>query len=102
MPLDGWILIKYLEFPAVRPDKCILIYSYSFIGSFIRSMALTYGGYQIGEHWEQIRAVMSPSIILLSALSWRSSATIFIGMYDGKIGTKQVRLTMNHLNYMLE
>jgi membrane protein DedA with SNARE-associated domain len=33
---------------------------YSFIGSFIWSLALAYAGYQIGAHWEQIRTVMRP------------------------------------------
>ncbi|MFH1169651.1 MAG: DedA family protein [Chloroflexota bacterium] len=33
---------------------------YTFTGSFIWSTGLAYGGYQLGEHWEQIRAVMRP------------------------------------------
>jgi len=33
---------------------------YSFSGSFIWSVALAWAGYQIGEHWEQIRAVTRP------------------------------------------
>lgn len=33
---------------------------YSFIGAFIWSVALAYGGYLIGEHWETIRAAMRP------------------------------------------
>jgi len=33
---------------------------YTFIGSFIWSWGLAYGGYQLGEHWEQLRAVMRP------------------------------------------
>jgi membrane protein DedA with SNARE-associated domain len=33
---------------------------YSFIGSFIWCTALAYGGYLLGQHWEQIRAVMRP------------------------------------------
>ena len=33
---------------------------YTFIGSFIWSLGLAYGGYQMGEHWEQIRSVMRP------------------------------------------
>ena len=32
---------------------------YTFIGSFVWSVALAYGGYQTGEHWEEIRAVMT-------------------------------------------
>ena len=33
---------------------------YTFLGSFIWCAGLAYGGYQLGEHWEQIRAVMRP------------------------------------------
>ena len=33
---------------------------YTFVGSFIWSWGLAYGGYQLGEHWEQLRAVMRP------------------------------------------
>jgi membrane protein DedA with SNARE-associated domain len=33
---------------------------YSFIGAFIWSVALAYGGYLIGEHWETIRAALRP------------------------------------------
>jgi len=33
---------------------------YTFLGSFIWSVGLAYGGYQLGEHWEQIRAIMRP------------------------------------------
>ena len=33
---------------------------YTFLGSFIWSTALAYGGYQLGEHWEQLRAAMRP------------------------------------------
>jgi len=33
---------------------------YTFIGSFIWCAGLAYGGYQLGEHWEQIRVIMRP------------------------------------------
>jgi membrane protein DedA with SNARE-associated domain len=33
---------------------------YTFLGSFIWSVGLAYGGYLLGEHWEQIRTVMRP------------------------------------------
>ena len=33
---------------------------YTFAGSFIWSAGLAYGGYQMGEHWEQIRVLMRP------------------------------------------
>ena len=33
---------------------------YTFLGSFIWSVGLAYGGYQLGEHWEQLRIIMRP------------------------------------------
>jgi membrane protein DedA with SNARE-associated domain len=33
---------------------------YAFIGSFIWSIALAYGGYVLGQNWERIREVMRP------------------------------------------
>ena len=33
---------------------------YTFLGSFIWCAGLAYGGYLLGEHWEQIREVMRP------------------------------------------
>lgn len=33
---------------------------YTFLGSFIWSVGLAYGGYQLGEHWEQLRDLMRP------------------------------------------
>ncbi len=33
---------------------------YTFLGSFIWSAGLAYGGFMLGEHWEKLRAVMRP------------------------------------------
>lgn len=41
---------------------------YTFLGSFIWSVGLAYGGYRMGEHWEQIRTVMRPFDPLLIAI----------------------------------
>jgi len=41
---------------------------YTFLGSFIWCAGLAYGGYQMGEHWEQIRDVMRPFDPLFIAL----------------------------------
>jgi membrane protein DedA with SNARE-associated domain len=41
---------------------------YTFIGSFIWCSGLAYGGYQLGEHWEQIRAIMRPFDPLIIAI----------------------------------
>ncbi|MBU2536500.1 MAG: DedA family protein [Chloroflexi bacterium] len=49
---------------------------YTFIGSFIWSVGLAYGGYLLGEHWEQIRAVMRPFDPFIIAV-----AVVFIALY---------------------
>ena len=41
---------------------------YTFLGSFLWSVGLAYGGYQLGEHWEQIRTVMRPFDPLVGVL----------------------------------
>ena len=41
---------------------------YTFVGSFIWCAGLAYGGYLLGEHWEQIRTVMRPFDPLIGAL----------------------------------
>jgi len=42
---------------------------YTFIGSFIWCAGLAYGGYQLGEHWEQIRTIMRPFDPLIIAIT---------------------------------
>ena len=49
---------------------------YTFIGSFIWSVGLAYGGYLLGEHWEQIRAIMRPFDPFIIAV-----VVIFIALY---------------------
>ena len=41
---------------------------YTFLGSFLWSVGLAYGGYRLGEHWEQIRTVMRPFDPLIGVL----------------------------------
>ena len=41
---------------------------YTFLGSFIWCTGLAYGGYLLGEHWEQIRTVMRPLDPLIGVL----------------------------------
>lgn len=41
---------------------------YTFAGSFLWSGALAYGGFLLGQHWEQIRAVMRPFDIPIVAI----------------------------------
>lgn len=41
---------------------------YTFLGSFLWSVGLAYGGYQLGERWAQLRALMRPFDPLIGAL----------------------------------
>jgi len=41
---------------------------YTFLGSVPWCAGLAYGGYQLGEHWEQVRTVMRPFDPLIGAL----------------------------------
>ena len=41
---------------------------YTFLGSFIWCTGLAYGGYHLGEHWEEIRVVMRPFDPLIGAI----------------------------------
>lgn len=41
---------------------------YTFLGSFIWCAGLAYAGYQLGEHWEQIRTVMRPFDPFIAAI----------------------------------
>lgn len=51
----------FISLPAGIARMNFLKFSvYSFVGSFIWSLALAWAGYIIGEHWEEIRAVMRP------------------------------------------
>ena len=49
---------------------------FTFIGSFIWSTALAFAGYQLGEHWEQVRAIMRPFDLPILAV-----IIILIGIY---------------------
>ena len=49
---------------------------YTFTGSFIWCTGLAYAGYQLGEHWEQIRTVMRPFDPIIIAL-----VMLLIGYY---------------------
>jgi membrane protein DedA with SNARE-associated domain len=48
---------------------------YTFAGAFIWSVGLAYGGYKLGENWEDLRAAMRPidypiAAIILVAVAW--------------------------------
>jgi membrane protein DedA with SNARE-associated domain len=38
---------------------------YTFVGSFLWCLGLAYGGYQLGEYWEQISTAMRPILALI-------------------------------------
>jgi len=51
----------FISFPAGISRMNILKFSlYAFLGSFIWSVALTWGGYILGQNWERIRELMRP------------------------------------------
>jgi len=49
---------------------------YTFTGSFIWSTGLAYGGYLLGEHWEELRSAMRPFDPIIAAI-----IVILIGLY---------------------
>lgn len=55
------VVRTFISFPAglarMHLAKFVI---YTFVGSFPWCLGLAYGGYQLGEHWEQIRRVMRP------------------------------------------
>jgi len=55
------VVRTFISFPAGiarMPVKKFI--AYSFLGSFPWSLGLAYGGYVLGEHWEQLRTWMRP------------------------------------------
>lgn len=55
------VVRTYISLPAgIARMNLVRFVVYTFTGSFIWSTALAYGGYQLGEHWEQIRNAMRP------------------------------------------
>jgi membrane protein DedA with SNARE-associated domain len=55
------VVRTFISLPAgiarMRPVKFIL---YTFVGSLVWCAALSFGGYLLGEHWEDLRRVMRP------------------------------------------
>ena len=55
------VVRTYISLPAgIARMNIIKFLGYTFIGSFIWSVGLAYGGYQMGEHWDQLRNAMRP------------------------------------------
>jgi len=59
----------YISLPAgIARMNIFKFLTYTFTGSFIWSTGLAYGGYQLGEHWEQLRSAMRPFDPLILAI----------------------------------
>jgi len=55
------VVRTYISLPAgIARMNMIKFLIYTFFGSFIWSTGLAYGGYLMGEHWEQLRNAMRP------------------------------------------
>ena len=55
------VVRTFISFPAgVARMPFVKFVVYTFLGAFLWCWALAFGGYQLGEHWEQLRAVMRP------------------------------------------
>ena len=55
------VVRTFISLPAgIARTHFVKFLIYTFLGSFLWSAGLAYGGYQLGEHWEQIRTVMRP------------------------------------------
>lgn len=55
------VVRTYISLPAgIARMNMFKFLIYTFIGSFIWSTGLAYGGYLLGEHWEQLRDAMRP------------------------------------------
>jgi membrane protein DedA with SNARE-associated domain len=55
------VVRTFISLPAgIARMNLVKFLIYTFLGSFIWCVGLAYGGYQLGEHWEQIRTVMRP------------------------------------------
>ena len=63
------VVRTFISLPAgIAKMHFIKFLVYTFFGSFIWCAGLAYGGYQLGEHWEQIRTAMRPFDPLFIAL----------------------------------
>jgi membrane protein DedA with SNARE-associated domain len=63
------VVRTFISLPAgIARMHFIRFLAYTMLGSFIWSLGLAYGGYLLGEHWEQLRAVMRPFDPLVLAI----------------------------------
>jgi membrane protein DedA with SNARE-associated domain len=71
------VVRTYISLPAgIARMKIVKFLIYTFIGSFLWSTALAYGGYLLGENWEKLRNAMRPfDPIIITVI------VILIGLY---------------------
>jgi membrane protein DedA with SNARE-associated domain len=63
------LIRTYISLPAgIARMNIFRFVAYTFTGSFIWSTGLAYGGYLMGEHWEQLRNAMRPFDPIFAAL----------------------------------
>jgi membrane protein DedA with SNARE-associated domain len=71
------VVRTYISLPAGIARMNFVRFSiYTFVGSFIWSWGLAYGGFLLGEHWEQLRDAMRPFDPVIIAI-----ILILIGLY---------------------
>jgi membrane protein DedA with SNARE-associated domain len=71
------VVRTYISFPAgIAKMNIFKFIVYTFIGSFIWSVGLAYGGYLLGEHWESLRNAIRPFDPLIVAF-----IVVAIGLY---------------------
>lgn len=71
------VIRTFISLPAgIAKMHFIKFLVYTFLGSFIWSAGLAYGGYRLGEHWEQIRAIVRPFDPIILAI-----IIVFIAFY---------------------
>jgi membrane protein DedA with SNARE-associated domain len=71
------LIRTYISLPAgIARMNVVKFVIYTFTGSFIWSTALAYGGYLLGEHWEELRNAMRPLDPIFIAL-----VVILIALY---------------------
>ena len=64
------VVRSFISFPAgIARMPVGLFLLFTFLGSYPWSLGLAYGGYLLGEHWEEVRAIIRPfDYIILAAL----------------------------------
>jgi membrane protein DedA with SNARE-associated domain len=70
------VVRTFISFPAGVSRMNLTRFSvYTFIGAYLWSLALAYGGYVLGQNWERVREVMRPfdipiGLVILGLMGW--------------------------------